>query len=88
MTVIGFLGNMTVLITLHKNGNLFTSATMLRLLKSQSVADTIVCLLGSIYVLQPPMWKTSNEAFSAFVCHVSTGHFSFFFSAWPSWVYL
>ena len=70
MTVIGFLGNVIVYITLSRNGNVFTSPTLLRLLKNQSVADSIVCLIGSIFVMQPPMWTTSNEKFSTFVCMV------------------
>ena len=70
MTVIGFLGNVIVYITLSRNGNVFTSPTILRLLKNQSVADSIVCLIGSIFVMQPPMWTASNEKFSAFVCMV------------------
>ncbi len=78
MTVIGFIGNVIVLITLHKNGSVFTSPTILRLLKNQSVVDSLVCLIGSIYVLQPPMWKTSNETFSAVVCQASFVSFSFF----------
>ena len=70
MTVIGLLGNIIVFITLSRNGNMFTSPTILRLLKNQSVADSIVCLLGSIFVMQPSMWTTSNETFSTFVCMV------------------
>ena len=70
MTVIGFLGNVIVYITLHKNGKMFTSPTILRLLKIQSIVDSLVCLIGSIFVLQPPMWKTSNEKFNAFICQV------------------
>ena len=70
MTVIGFLGNVIVYVTLSKNGNLFTSPTILRLLKNQSILDSLVCFIGSIFVLQPPMWRTSNDKFSAFVCQV------------------
>ena len=70
MTVIGFLGNIIVYVTLSKNGNMFSSPTILRLLKNQSIVDSLVCLIGSIFVLQPPMWKTSNEKFSAFICQV------------------
>ena len=66
MTIIGFLGNAIVYITLSKNGHMFTSPTMLSLLKNQSIADSIVCLIGSIFVMQPPMWTTSNEKLSAF----------------------
>ena len=70
MTVIGFMGNMIVYITLSKNGNMFTSPTILRLLKNQSIVDSLVCLIGSIFVLQPPMWTTTNEKFNAFICQV------------------
>ena len=70
MTIIGFLGNAIVYITLSKNGHMFTSPTILRLLKNQSTADSVVCLIGSIFVMQPPMWTTSNEKLSAFFCMV------------------
>ena len=72
MTIIGFLGNSMVFITLSKNGHMFTSPTILRLLKNQTVADALVCLVGSIFVMQPPMWTTSNEKFGTFVCMVGT----------------
>ena len=70
MAVLGFMGNVIVYITLSKNGYIFTSPTILRLLKNQSVADSIVCLLGSIFVMQPSMWSVSNEKLSAFICMV------------------
>ena len=70
MTIIGFFGNAIVYITLSKNGHMFTNPTMLSLLKNQSIADSIVCLIGSIFVMQPPMWTTSNEKLSAFFCMV------------------
>ena len=71
MTVIGFLGNITVYITLLKNGNMFTSPTIVRLLKNQSIIDSIVCLFGGILVMQPAMWTTSNEGLSGFFCMAS-----------------
>ena len=77
MTVIGFLGNVIVYITLYKNGNMFTSPTILRLLKNQSVVDSLVCLIGSIFVLQPPMWKTSNVKFNVLICQVRNAVISF-----------
>ena len=67
MTVIGFTQNVIVYITLSRNGNVFTSLTILRILKNQSVADSIVCLIGSIFVMQPPIWKTSDDKSSTFV---------------------
>ena len=71
MTVIGFLGNITVYVTLLKNGNMFTSPTIVRLLKNQSIIDSIVCLFGGILVMQPAMWTTPNEGLSGFFCMAS-----------------
>ena len=71
MTVVGFIGNSVAYITLSKNGKTFTNPTMLRLLKNQSVLDSLVCFIGGIFVLQPPMWKTSSNVFSYFVCQVN-----------------
>ena len=79
MTIIGFLGNVIVYITLSKNGHMFTSPTMLNLLKNQSTADSIVCLIGSIFVMQPPMWTTSNEKLSAFFCMVGIKFFIIYY---------
>ena len=70
MTVFGFLGNITVYVTLLKNGNMFTSPTIVRLLKNQSVYS-VVCLFGGILVMQPAMWTTPNEGLSVFFCMVS-----------------
>ena len=75
MTIIGLLGNVIVYITLLKNGNMFTSPTIVRLLKNQSIIDSIVCLFGGILVMQPAMWTTPNEGLSAFFCMAS---FDFF----------
>ena len=84
MTIIGFFGNAIVYITLSKNGHMFTNPTMLSLLKNQSIADSIVCLIGSIFVMQPPMWTTLNEKLSAFFCMVGI------FSLWYiiKWIYI
>ena len=73
MTVIGFLGNITVYVTLLKNGHMFTSPAIVRLLKNQSMVDSIICLFGGILVMQPAMWTTPNEGLSAFFCMASFG---------------
>ena len=70
MTLTGFIGNSVAYITLSRNGKAFTNATMLRLLKNQSVLDSIVCFIGGIFVLQPPMWRVSDHNFSYFICQV------------------
>ena len=70
MTLTGFAGNSVAYITLSRNGETFTNPTMLRLLKNQSVLDSIVCFIGGIFVLQPPMWRISNHNFSYFICQV------------------
>ena len=77
MAFIGCVGNTLTFVTLRKNGHIFASS-VLKLIKNQCILDAIVCLMGAIYVLQPPMWKTYwSETFDIFVCHVST-HFFFF----------
>ena len=71
MAFIGFIGNSLTFITLKKTGDIFASS-VLKLIKNQAILDAIVCFLGSIYVLQPPMWKTHwNEYLDIFICHVS-----------------
>ena len=71
MAFIGFIGNSLTFITLKKNGDIFATS-VLKLIKNQAILDAIVCFLGSIYVLQPPMWKTHwNEYLDIFICHVS-----------------
>ena len=57
MAFVGFIGNIITFMTLKRSSFMF-GGTALRLLKNQAVADAIVCFLGSIFVLQPPMWKT------------------------------
>ena len=71
MAFIGFIGNSLTFITLNKNGQIF-APSVLKLIKNQAILDAIVCLLGSVYVLQSPMWKTHwSEKFDIFICHVS-----------------
>ena len=71
MALIGFIGNSLTFVTLKKSGQIF-APSVLKLIKNQAILDAIVCFLGSIYVLQPPMWKTHwSEKFDIFICHVS-----------------
>ncbi len=71
---IGFIGNIIVFFTLSKNKQLF-SATMLKLMKNQAVADAMVCLIGAIIVLQTPMWKTGwSEVLDELICNVRKVH--------------
>ena len=70
MAFIGFIGNAVTFRALQVGTSIFSS-TALKLLKNQAVFDTIVCFLGSIYVLQPPMWKTNfSETFDQIICQV------------------
>ena len=72
MAFVRFIGNILTFMTLNRNSSMFTG-TALRLLKNQAVADAIVCFLGSIFVLQPPMWKTElNETLDLLICQVRT----------------
>ena len=71
MAFIGFIGNSLTFITLRRNRHIFATS-VLKLIQCQAILDAIVCFLGSIYVLQPPMWKTHwNEYLDIFICHVS-----------------
>ena len=74
MTLTGFIGNSVAYITLSRNGKAFTNPTMLRLLKNQSVLDSIVCFIGGIFVLQPSMWRVSDHNLSYFICQVRYYH--------------
>ncbi len=75
---IGFLGNIITFITLRRSNANFTPVT-LRLLKNQAVADALVCLLGGIFVLQPPMWTTGlNNTLDVFICQVLWNYFFLF----------
>ena len=66
---IGFIGN--VITFALKRDNCVSSGTTLRLLKNQAVVDAIVCFIGSIFVLQPSMWKTGiNETIDLLICQV------------------
>ena len=77
MAFIGFIGNIITFMTLKRSSSMFTE-TALRLLKNQAVADAIVCVLGSIFVLQPTMWKTGlNETLDLLICQASV-HFNYF----------
>ena len=71
MAFIGFIGNIITSVTMKRSSFMF-GGTALRLLKNQAVADAIVCFLGSIFVLQPPMWKTGiNVTLDLLICQVS-----------------
>ena len=67
MAFIGFIGNSLTFVTLRRNGHIFATS-VLKLIQSQAVLDAIVCFLGSIYVLQPPMWKCYVMIFPCSMC--------------------
>ena len=72
MTFIGFVGNVITFKALKAAQSIFGSTT-LKLLKNQAVVDACVCFLGSIYVLQPTMWKTDvSETLNMIICQVSS----------------
>ena len=67
---IGFIGNVITFLVLTRSTSI-SSSTTLRLLKNQAIVDAIVCLIGSFFVLQPPMWKTGmNETLHLLICQV------------------
>ena len=69
---IGFIGNVITFVVLKRdNSRSISSGTTLRLLKNQAVVDGIVCFIGSLFVLQPSMWKTGiNDTLDLLICQV------------------
>ena len=47
------------------------------LLKHQALVDSWICAMGTILLLQPPMWTTGNEYFDAAVCYLWHGRAPF-----------
>ena len=69
MTLVGALANLATILVLRNAKEVFCPG-LLVLLKGQAVVDLAVCLASTIFVLQPPMWKTGETTFDAVVCHV------------------
>ena len=67
--IVGFVANTMTLITLMRNGDMFSPSTCL-LLKHQALVDSWVCAAGAILILQPPMWTTGNKYFDTVVCFI------------------
>ena len=69
---IGFIGNVITFVVLKRdNSRSISSGTTLRLLKNQAVVDAIVCFIGSLFVLQPSLWKTGiNDTLDLLICQV------------------
>ena len=72
---IGFIGNVITFVVL-KRDNSIPRGTTLRLMKNQAVVDAIVCFIGSLFVLQPSMWKTGiNETLDLLICQIQCIYF-------------
>ena len=69
LSIIGYVANKVTFITLVRNGDMFSPAICL-LLKHQALVDSWICAMGTILLLQPPMWKTGNKYIDAAVCHI------------------
>ena len=69
LTCIGYVANKVTFITLVKNGHMFSPAICL-LLKHQALLDSWVSAMGTILLLQPPLWKTGRYGFDLVVCYV------------------
>ena len=67
--IVGFVANTMTLITLMRNGDIFSPSTSL-LLKHQALVDSWVCATGAIIFLQPQMWTTGNKYFDTAVCFI------------------
>ena len=69
LSIVGYIANQMTFITLVRNGDMFSPAIRL-LLKHQALADSWICAMGTIVLLQPPMWTTGNEYFDVAVCYL------------------
>ena len=67
--IVGFGANSMTLITLMRNGDIFSPSTCL-LLKHQALVDSWVCATGAIVFLQPPLWTIGNTYFDTAVCFI------------------
>ena len=76
LSVVGYIANKMTFITLVRHGHMFSPAIRL-LLKHQALADSWICAMGTILLLQPPMWTTGNEYFDAAVCYLWHGQAPF-----------
>ena len=72
LSIVGYVANKISFITLVRNGDMFSSAICL-LLKHQALVDSWICAMGTILLLQPPMWTTGNTYFDATVCYLWHG---------------
>ena len=68
LTCIGYVGNKVTFITLVKNGRMFSPGICL-LLKHQALLDSAASAMGTILLLQPPLWKTGRYGFDVVICH-------------------
>lgn len=66
MTLFGYIANIVTLVTLVRNGQLFSKPYCL-LLKHQSLVDSGVCLMAATLLMQPPLWTTGIVRFEAIV---------------------
>ncbi|KAI0220079.1 hypothetical protein LSAT2_028393, partial [Lamellibrachia satsuma] len=69
LSIVGYLANKITFITLLRNGDMFSSSICI-LLKHQALVDSWICAMGTILLLQPPMWTTGNTYFDAAVCYL------------------
>ena len=76
LSVAGYVANTVTCIALVRNGDMFSSDICL-LLKHQALVDSWICALGTILLLQPPMWTTGNMYFDAVVCYFWHGQAPF-----------
>ncbi|KAI0220082.1 hypothetical protein LSAT2_028396 [Lamellibrachia satsuma] len=76
LSVVGYIANTVTFIALVRNGDIFSSDICL-LLKHQALVDSWICAMGTILLLQPPMWTTGNTHFDAAVCYFWHGQAPF-----------
>ena len=83
LSIVGYVSNRITFIILVRNGEIFPPVICL-FLKHQSLVDSWICAMGTILLLQPPMWTTGNTYIDAAVCYLWHGQGLFWGAIWLS----
>ena len=67
--ITGLLVNIITVVTLAVNGKEFPQIGRI-LLQHQAIADSLVCSMGIVLLMQPFMWVTGNDTVDFLVCQV------------------
>ena len=85
LTSVGFLANIMTFITLRGSKVKFDfNPVVLLLLRHQSIIDGLVCLVGTLLMVLPPMWNIGIYWLDTVVCHLWHSQFLYWILAFLS----